>query len=195
MAHWVFAFSALIQFSQFFFSHFQLFRPEYHWRDLSSRNAHLVHQNWYRINFTFVCLFLFIAARAIFQLSGGCHHYRWQGCIFWPLLGPQGLWARRNFYRAPPTATWDLGLYSLIRKKTCIHVPQWDSNPRRKDQQIIAPDALTAAPRWRLLRNLAIPFITLSVRQTIVLTTLKNGNWRWTLFQACHQKQLILTPP
>jgi hypothetical protein len=34
-------FSALIQFSQ---SDFQLFRPEYHWRDLSSRNAHLVHQ-------------------------------------------------------------------------------------------------------------------------------------------------------
>jgi hypothetical protein len=32
---------------------FQLFRPEYHWRDLSSPNAHLVHQNWYRISFTF----------------------------------------------------------------------------------------------------------------------------------------------
>jgi hypothetical protein len=28
------------------------FRPEYHWRYLSSRNAHLVHQNWYRISFT-----------------------------------------------------------------------------------------------------------------------------------------------
>jgi hypothetical protein len=43
-------FSALLQFSQFF--GFQLFRPEYHWRDLISRNAHLVHQNWYRISFT-----------------------------------------------------------------------------------------------------------------------------------------------
>jgi hypothetical protein len=32
---------------------FPTFRPEYHWRDLSSRNAHLVHQNWYRISFTF----------------------------------------------------------------------------------------------------------------------------------------------
>jgi hypothetical protein len=40
---------------------------------------------------SFVCLF--IAARAIFQLSGGCHLYRWQGCIFWPMLGAQGLWA------------------------------------------------------------------------------------------------------
>jgi hypothetical protein len=36
-----------------FVSDFQLFRPEYHWRDLSSRNAHLVHQNWYRISFAF----------------------------------------------------------------------------------------------------------------------------------------------
>jgi hypothetical protein len=34
------------------FSDFQLFRPEYHWRDLSSQNAHLVHQNWFRISFT-----------------------------------------------------------------------------------------------------------------------------------------------
>jgi hypothetical protein len=36
-----------------FFPDFQLCRPEYHWKDLSSRNAHLVHQNWYRISFTF----------------------------------------------------------------------------------------------------------------------------------------------
>jgi hypothetical protein len=35
----------LFQFS-LLFSDFQLFRPEHHWRNLSSRNAHLVHQNW-----------------------------------------------------------------------------------------------------------------------------------------------------
>jgi hypothetical protein len=36
----------LLQFSHlFFFSDFQLFRPEHHWRDWSSRNSHLVHQN------------------------------------------------------------------------------------------------------------------------------------------------------
>jgi hypothetical protein len=34
------------------FSDFQLFRPDHHWRDLISRNAHLVHQNWYCIGFT-----------------------------------------------------------------------------------------------------------------------------------------------
>jgi hypothetical protein len=28
------------------------FWPKYHWRVLSSRNVHLVHQNWYRISFT-----------------------------------------------------------------------------------------------------------------------------------------------
>jgi hypothetical protein len=33
----------LFQFSHFF-PDFQPFRPEHHWRDLSSRNAHLVHQ-------------------------------------------------------------------------------------------------------------------------------------------------------
>jgi hypothetical protein len=35
-----------------FISDFQLFRSEYHWRDFSSRNAHLVHQHWCRISFT-----------------------------------------------------------------------------------------------------------------------------------------------
>jgi hypothetical protein len=36
----------------------------------------------------FVCLFvcLFWVARAIFQLSGDCHHCRWQGCKFRPTL-------------------------------------------------------------------------------------------------------------
>jgi hypothetical protein len=36
-------------------------------------------------------------------------------------------------------------IVGLIRK-TGTHVPQWDSNPRRKDHQIIAPDTLTTAP-------------------------------------------------
>jgi hypothetical protein len=38
------------------FSDFQLFWPEYRWSVLSSRNAHLVHQNWYRISFTLIIL-------------------------------------------------------------------------------------------------------------------------------------------
>jgi hypothetical protein len=62
------------------------------------------------------------------------------------MLGAQGLWAGRDLYRATPTGTRDLGLYGLIGK-TGTHVPQLDSNPQRKDHQIIAPDALTTAPR------------------------------------------------
>jgi hypothetical protein len=39
------------------------------------------HKQW-------ICLFvwLFIAARTISQLSGGCHHYLWHGCKFRPML-------------------------------------------------------------------------------------------------------------
>jgi hypothetical protein len=41
-------------------------------------------QNFKNIFLYFVCLFvcfcLFINMRAIFQLSGGCHHCWWQGC-------------------------------------------------------------------------------------------------------------------
>jgi hypothetical protein len=97
-----------------------------------------------------VCLFcLFIATRAIFQLSGGCHHCRWQGCKFRPLLGAQGLSAGRDLYHTTPTATRDFGLNGLIRK-TGTHVPQWDSNPQRKDHYIFASNALTTAPRRRL---------------------------------------------
>jgi hypothetical protein len=99
-------------------------------------------------------VWLFIATRAIFQLSGGYHHYRWQVCKFWPMLGAQGLWAGRNLYPTTPTATRDLGLYGPIRN-TGTYVPQWDSNPRCKDRQIIAPDALTNAPRRRLRPKLS----------------------------------------
>jgi hypothetical protein len=98
---------------------------------------------------TSVCLFvLFIAAWAIYQLSGGCHHYRWQGCKFFSMLGAQGLWAGRDLYRANtycdmgprfslshskdrhprPTVGFYHSLFGLIRK-TGTHVPQWGSNP------------------------------------------------------------------
>jgi hypothetical protein len=34
-------------------SDFQIFRAEFQWRDVSYRNVHLVHQNWYCMIFTF----------------------------------------------------------------------------------------------------------------------------------------------
>jgi hypothetical protein len=49
-----FFFSAHIQFSQCFFGF-----PTFSARVLSSRNAHLVHQNWYRISFTCNCVSLY----------------------------------------------------------------------------------------------------------------------------------------
>ena len=81
----------------------------------------------------FICLF--IAAWAIFQLSGGCHHYRWQGCKFRPMFGAQGLWVGRDLFPATSIVTWDLGFYGLIQK-TSTHVPQWDFDPLCKDHQI-----------------------------------------------------------
>jgi hypothetical protein len=43
-----------------------------------------------RINVQAWLVWLFIAAWAIFQLSGDCHHYRWKGCKFRPMLSTSG---------------------------------------------------------------------------------------------------------
>jgi hypothetical protein len=45
------------------------------------------------------------------------------------------LLAMRDRLCATLTATWNLGLYGLIRK-TGTNVPRWDSNTGRKDNQI-----------------------------------------------------------
>jgi hypothetical protein len=45
-------FSALLQFSHFFGVGFPTFSARVPLKRLSSRNAHLVYQNWYRISFT-----------------------------------------------------------------------------------------------------------------------------------------------
>jgi hypothetical protein len=49
-----------------------------------------------------VCLFvwLFIAARVIFQLSGGCNQYRWQGCKFGSMLSII-LWLKQGSFYVP----------------------------------------------------------------------------------------------
>jgi hypothetical protein len=44
---------------------------------------------------------------------------------------------------------------------TGTYVPQWDSNPRRKDHQIITPDALTTVPRRRLLSKTTPLYLSL----------------------------------
>jgi hypothetical protein len=46
------------------------------------------------------------------------HHCRWRAANFRPMLGAQGLWAGRDFYRATTTVTRDLGFSGLIRRTT-----------------------------------------------------------------------------
>jgi hypothetical protein len=57
--HFVWCFGSFNSFFFFFtiYSDFQL-QPEHHWRDFISRNAHTVHQNWYRISFTLMYIVL-----------------------------------------------------------------------------------------------------------------------------------------
>jgi hypothetical protein len=102
----------------------------------------------------FICLF--IAAQAIFQLSGVCHNYQWQGCQFRPMLGTLGLWAGRDLYRATATATRGIGLYGLIRK-TGTHESnlqlQTVIGPNVVDVDIFIPTIwpiLTCWFRWRI---------------------------------------------
>jgi hypothetical protein len=59
---------------------------------------------------------LFVPARAMFQLSGGCHHCRWQGCKFRLMLLTTRLLALRVLLHATPTATWDLRFLGHIWK-------------------------------------------------------------------------------
>jgi hypothetical protein len=51
---------------------------------------------------------------------------------------------------ATPNATRARSLYGLIRK-TCTHVPLWDSNPQRKDHQVFASKVLNTTPRGTAL--------------------------------------------
>jgi hypothetical protein len=57
------------------------------YEDFSKRGRLLTNKLIFQgYNVLFVCFFLFIVAWAIFQLSGDCHHYRWRGCKFRPML-------------------------------------------------------------------------------------------------------------
>jgi hypothetical protein len=79
---------ALLQFSLFFFLQiFNFFGLKYHWKDSISRNAHLVHQNWYRISFTkyhnvvlgFSMVFVVIANLQSLDIS--IRHWRQNGVV------------------------------------------------------------------------------------------------------------------
>jgi hypothetical protein len=123
--------------------------PMIFWQELFLLKKCLVSALLRLIGFCFCFLFWFInshtsnfSATGIWWLS----HCWWHGCKFRPMLCAKGLWAGRDLYGATPTAIRGIGLYDLIGK-TNTHVPQWHSNPRRKDHHIFAPDSLTTAPR------------------------------------------------
>jgi hypothetical protein len=85
----------------------------YHWRDLISRNAHLVHQNWYRISFTLIKIWLIQFDWLSVPLKNCSliwrrHHCRWRAAKLRPMLGAQGFWAGRDLYHATPAVTRDL---------------------------------------------------------------------------------------
>jgi hypothetical protein len=64
----------------------------------------------------FVCLF--IAARTIFQLSGGCHHYRWQGCKFRPMLGAQG--SKGEIFIVPHQLRHGTSVYTVSSERPAL---------------------------------------------------------------------------
>jgi hypothetical protein len=159
----------------------------------------------------YVCLFvcLFIATRAIFQLSGGCHHCRWQGCKFRPMLRTQGLWAGRDLYRATATATRDLGLYSLIRKTgvTKYFEPGWKLTRGVIFQRwILRPEVLNLDPtplriepdRGILIRNPVQNSTALKhVISTPMVYSIKNLNFipGFTFFWFIMEKILFCRSP
>jgi hypothetical protein len=63
-----------------------------------------------------VCLSLFYAPLKNFSLIWKRHHYRWRAAQFRFMLGAQGLWARRDIYRATPAVTRGIGFSGLIRR-------------------------------------------------------------------------------
>jgi hypothetical protein len=100
---------------------------------------------------------------AIFQLSGGCHHYRWQNCKFRFTRSTGLAFNSEVCLRATPAATRNLVLYGLIRRID-PHVSQPDSNLRRKGHRRFNRCATQAY--WNILERdielYVIRFISIS---------------------------------
>jgi hypothetical protein len=88
---------------------------------------------------TFVCLFLclFLATRAIFQLSFSCHHCRWKGCKLRPMLSTHGFhhW---GFFYVPHLLRQGTSIYTVTSEGLAptSHM-QWDSNRRHRSNHCI----------------------------------------------------------
>jgi hypothetical protein len=99
-----------------------------HLRQMTPRSPPL--QRW------FVCLF--ISTQAIFQLSGGCHHCRWQGCKFRPMLGAQGF-EQGGIFIVPHLLRHGTLVYTVLCERLAPTFHSGIRTPKRKDHQIFAP--------------------------------------------------------
>jgi hypothetical protein len=55
----------------------------------------------------FIVLLFYVPLKNI-SLTRRRHHYRWRAVKFRPMLGAQGLWARRDLYRATRTSVFSV---------------------------------------------------------------------------------------
>jgi hypothetical protein len=79
-------------------------------------------QSWLRLFCFFVCLFC--VARAIFQLSGDCHYYRWQGCKFRPMLSAYGIQQWRFCYM-PHLLRHGTSVFKVIHVSSITALAGW----------------------------------------------------------------------
>jgi hypothetical protein len=61
------------------------------------------------------------------------HHYRWWAAKFGPMIGTQGLWAGRDFYRATLSLTQNLSFISLSSKELPYQVASYYSHKDAED--------------------------------------------------------------
>jgi hypothetical protein len=91
------------------------------------------------------CLFvLFIAAWAIFQLSGGCHHYRWLGNL--GLCSALRAFKQGGIFIVPHLLRHGTSVYTVSSERPAPTSHSGVRTPQLKDHQIFEPDALTTAP-------------------------------------------------
>jgi hypothetical protein len=99
--------------SERFHENLKLFWPSGSWEDfkrvfLYKHHPTLGSHDFNKLAFDlFVCLF--IAAWAMFQLSGECHHCWWQGCKFRPMLSTHGF------------KQWGFFVPHLLRHRTSVY--------------------------------------------------------------------------
>jgi hypothetical protein len=100
--------------------------PEYSGNQISPHYLEMVYSitfllHIYIENFTMLCSFvcLFWVAWAIFQLSGDCHHCRWQGCKFKPMLSAYGI-SQWGFFYVPHLLRHGTSVFKVISERPMI---------------------------------------------------------------------------